>query len=158
MFSFEGFFCNLDVLFLAVNFFQFLVIKTLDPGWIQIGIQPKMLDPDQYQMNTYGSETLVRTKERFIAGSAVDPDLKPSAGLLPSCTVLLNSSSVILKYRWPNSGVKSDNFVFVFISLVQCKVCLTPPELSVLIFYVLSVYVTAVFEQTAYDGQGFKNC
>ncbi len=43
-----------------VNFFQFLVIKTLDsdgirvPDWIRIriGIQHKMLDPDQYQMNT----------------------------------------------------------------------------------------------------------
>ncbi len=74
----EGFFCNLDVLngglgigklqflkkkkwnfFSAVNFFQFLVIKTPsgldpdpDPNWIRIGIQPKMLDPDPYQMNT----------------------------------------------------------------------------------------------------------
>ncbi len=34
--------------FFAVIFFQFLVIKTLDPDWfrIRIGIQPKMLDPD----------------------------------------------------------------------------------------------------------------
>jgi hypothetical protein len=65
----EGFFCNLDVLygglgkgklkfliqkffFQAVNLFQFLVIKTLDPDWIRIDIQPKMLDPDPYQMNT----------------------------------------------------------------------------------------------------------
>jgi hypothetical protein len=40
-------------LFLSeVNFFQFFVIKTLDPNWIRIGIQPKMLDPDPYQMNT----------------------------------------------------------------------------------------------------------
>jgi hypothetical protein len=23
-----------------------------DPDWIRIGIQPKMLDPDPYQMNT----------------------------------------------------------------------------------------------------------
>jgi hypothetical protein len=65
----EGFFCNLDVLygglgigklqflikgkikffFSAVIFFQFLVIKALDPDWIRIriGIQPKMLDPDE---------------------------------------------------------------------------------------------------------------
>jgi hypothetical protein len=62
----EGFFCNLDVLygglgigklyflikkkvnffFSAVIFFQFLFIKALDPDWIRIGIQPKMLDPD----------------------------------------------------------------------------------------------------------------
>jgi hypothetical protein len=28
---------------------QFLV---MDPDWIRIGIQPKMLDPDPYQMNT----------------------------------------------------------------------------------------------------------
>jgi hypothetical protein len=38
--------------FEAVIFFQFLVIKTLDPDWIRIGIHPKMLDPDPYQMNT----------------------------------------------------------------------------------------------------------
>jgi hypothetical protein len=33
---------------------KFLVIKTLDPDWIRIwiGVQPKMLDPDPYQMNT----------------------------------------------------------------------------------------------------------
>jgi hypothetical protein len=63
----EGFYCNLEVLyggpgivsvnscfwykkmnfFSAVNLFQFLVIKTLDPYWIWIGIQPRMLDPDQ---------------------------------------------------------------------------------------------------------------
>ena len=38
----------------AVNVFQFLVIKALDLDWIQIRIQPKMLDldPDPYQMNT----------------------------------------------------------------------------------------------------------
>jgi hypothetical protein len=40
----------------AVIFFQFFVIKTLDPDWIQIwiSIQPKILDPDPdpYQMNT----------------------------------------------------------------------------------------------------------
>ena len=37
----EGFFCSLDV------------IITLDPDWIRIriGIQPKMPDPDPYQMN-----------------------------------------------------------------------------------------------------------
>jgi hypothetical protein len=67
----EGFFCNLDVLyrgigigklqflilkklifFSAVIFFQFLVIKALDPDWIRIriGIQPKMLDPDPDEM------------------------------------------------------------------------------------------------------------
>jgi hypothetical protein len=42
------------IFFSAVNFFHFLVIKTLDPDWIRIriGIQPKMLDPDPYQMNT----------------------------------------------------------------------------------------------------------
>jgi hypothetical protein len=28
-----------------------LVIKTLDPDWIRIGIQPKMLDPDPDRMN-----------------------------------------------------------------------------------------------------------
>jgi hypothetical protein len=41
--------------FSAVNFFQYLVITTLDPVWIRIriGIQPKMLDPDPHnQINT----------------------------------------------------------------------------------------------------------
>ncbi len=33
-------------------FFKFLVIKTLDPDWIRIGFQPKMLDPDPCPMNT----------------------------------------------------------------------------------------------------------
>jgi hypothetical protein len=65
----EGFFCNLDILygglgigklqflikknltfFSAVFFFQFLVIKALDPDWIRIririGLQPQTLDPD----------------------------------------------------------------------------------------------------------------
>jgi hypothetical protein len=37
------------VFFPAVNFFQFLVINTLDP--VRIGIQPKMLNPDPDQMN-----------------------------------------------------------------------------------------------------------
>ncbi len=30
---------------------NFLVIKTLDPDWIRIGIQPKMMDPDLESMN-----------------------------------------------------------------------------------------------------------
>ncbi len=32
----------------SCNFFQFLVIKALDPDWIRIrvGVHPKMLDPD----------------------------------------------------------------------------------------------------------------
>ncbi len=38
--------------FSAVNFFSFVVIKTLDPDWIRIGIQPKMQDPEPYQMET----------------------------------------------------------------------------------------------------------
>ena len=37
--------------FSAVIFFQFLVIKALDPDWIRIGIQPKTLDPDPIEMN-----------------------------------------------------------------------------------------------------------
>jgi hypothetical protein len=41
--------------FSAVIFFQFLVIKALDPVWIRIririGIQPKMLDPDPDELN-----------------------------------------------------------------------------------------------------------
>jgi hypothetical protein len=32
--------------FAAVIFSQFFAIKVLDPYWIRIGIQPKMLDPD----------------------------------------------------------------------------------------------------------------
>jgi hypothetical protein len=69
----EGFFYNLDILygglgigklqflikkkeikFSAVIFFQFLVIKALDPDWIRIriGLQPQTLDPDPEKMNT----------------------------------------------------------------------------------------------------------
>jgi hypothetical protein len=64
----ECFSCNLDVLygglrigqfkFLTKIFFNsfsavnFLSSKPLDPDWIRIGIQPKILDPDPYQMNT----------------------------------------------------------------------------------------------------------
>ncbi len=29
-----------------------MIIKTLDPDWMRIGFQPKMLDPDPYQINT----------------------------------------------------------------------------------------------------------
>ncbi len=65
----KGFFCNLDVLYeglgigklkvdpkkiIFISDVNFLVMKTLDPDWIRIGIQPKMLDldPDPYQMKT----------------------------------------------------------------------------------------------------------
>ncbi len=69
-----GFFCNLDILyrglgigklqflikifffFFSCYFFQFLVIKALDPDWIRIRIridlQPLPLDPDPEKMNT----------------------------------------------------------------------------------------------------------
>jgi hypothetical protein len=42
----KNFFCS------AVILFQFLVVKTLDPDWIRIGIQPKLLGLDTDQMNT----------------------------------------------------------------------------------------------------------
>ncbi len=69
----EAFFCSLDVLsggqgieieildqkniniFSDVNFVQFLVMTTLGPDCIQIGIQPKMLGSGS---NEFGSETL----------------------------------------------------------------------------------------------------
>ncbi len=38
--------------FFNCNFFLFLVIEALDPDWILIGSQPKMLDPDPDEMNT----------------------------------------------------------------------------------------------------------
>ncbi len=37
--------------FSAVIFFQFLVFKALEPDWIRVGIQPKMLDLDPDEMN-----------------------------------------------------------------------------------------------------------
>jgi hypothetical protein len=42
------------IFFSAVIFFQFLVIKALDPYWIRIriGLQPQPLDPDPEKMNT----------------------------------------------------------------------------------------------------------
>jgi hypothetical protein len=64
----EGFLFSLDVLYGGleigklqflikknINFFSaviFLYIFGLDPDWIRIGIQPKMLDPEPDQMNT----------------------------------------------------------------------------------------------------------
>jgi hypothetical protein len=64
----EGFFCNLDILFggLGIGKLQFLIKKKFNfffsykffsifghqTPWIRIDIQPKMLDPDPYQMNT----------------------------------------------------------------------------------------------------------
>jgi hypothetical protein len=33
--------------FFICFYFLFLVIKTLDTDWVRIGIQPKVLDPDQ---------------------------------------------------------------------------------------------------------------
>jgi hypothetical protein len=69
LFRVKGFSCSLDVLyggtgkvncnfwskkdnfFSCIFFLNFLVIKTLDPDWIRIGIQPKMLDPDPYQIH-----------------------------------------------------------------------------------------------------------
>ncbi len=42
--------------FSAVIFFQFLVMKALDPDWIRIririGLQPQTLDPDPEKINT----------------------------------------------------------------------------------------------------------
>jgi hypothetical protein len=48
----EGFFCSLEIL--HGGLVQFLVNKTLDPDWIwiRIGMQPKMLDSDPYQIST----------------------------------------------------------------------------------------------------------
>jgi hypothetical protein len=75
----EGFFYNLDILYgglgigklqflikknkkinFSCNFFQFLVIKALDPDWIRIriGLQPQTLDPDPEKK--YGSTTLCK--------------------------------------------------------------------------------------------------
>jgi hypothetical protein len=69
----EGFFYNLDILYgglgigklqfliikklkkiFSCKFFQFLVIKALDPDWIRIriSVHPKMLDPDPDEKNT----------------------------------------------------------------------------------------------------------
>jgi hypothetical protein len=66
---FKGFFCNLDILYgglgrgklqfliSAVIFFQFLVIKALDPDWIRIGLQPQNAGSGSGS-NECGSETL----------------------------------------------------------------------------------------------------
>jgi hypothetical protein len=42
-----------------------LVIKTLDPDWIRIliGIQPKMLDPDQLNADPQPCSKISKTKE-----------------------------------------------------------------------------------------------
>ncbi len=66
MFSFEGwkilFYGGLGIsklqyfikkmwFFFSCKFFQFSVVKTLDPDWFRIGIQPKMLDQDMKSIN-----------------------------------------------------------------------------------------------------------
>jgi hypothetical protein len=43
--------CLKILLHLVLLFRIALVINTLDPDWIRIGIKPKMLDPDPDQMN-----------------------------------------------------------------------------------------------------------
>jgi hypothetical protein len=81
----EGFFCNLYVLygglgigklyflikklnlFSAVNFFQFLFIKTLNPDWIRIGNQSKMPDPNPYQMHFSLKETRRTNQESHLS-------------------------------------------------------------------------------------------
>ncbi len=75
----EGFFCNLDILygglgigklqflikkkfkffFFSCSFFQFLVIKGLDPDWIRIRIGPTSNAGSGSGKNKYGSETLI---------------------------------------------------------------------------------------------------
>jgi hypothetical protein len=40
-----------------------LVIKALDPDWIRIGIQPKMLDPDPDEMNADPQPCLAQPAE-----------------------------------------------------------------------------------------------
>ncbi len=59
----------------AVNFFQFMAIKTLDPDWIRIriGIQPKMLDPDQMNADPQ-SATLLPETIYFLFDEEQDPD------------------------------------------------------------------------------------
>jgi hypothetical protein len=49
--------------FFLPNFFQFLVIKTLDPDWIRIqtGFQPKIIDPDPDKMNADPQPCLLDT-------------------------------------------------------------------------------------------------
>ncbi len=37
--------------FFSCKFFRLLVIKILDPDWIRIDNQPKMLDPDPNSLN-----------------------------------------------------------------------------------------------------------
>ncbi len=81
----EGFFCNLDILygglgigklqffiqkkfnfFFSCNFFQFLVIKALDPDWIRIrsGLQPPTPDPEK--MNTDPKPCIWELSDNFL--------------------------------------------------------------------------------------------
>jgi len=87
-----GFFCNLDILyggvgigklqflikknlnfFSAVIFFQFLVIKALDPDWIRIriGLQPQPLDPDPEKMNMDPKPWIRERMDRWVIGGNV---------------------------------------------------------------------------------------
>ncbi len=48
----EGFFCNLDILYGGLGIVVFDPTVIFSIFLIRIGIQPKMLDPNPYQMNT----------------------------------------------------------------------------------------------------------
>ncbi len=46
-----SFWSQKNLIFFQAIFFPIFGHKTLDPDWIRIGIEPKMLDPDPYQQN-----------------------------------------------------------------------------------------------------------
>jgi hypothetical protein len=68
-------------------------IKTLNQDWIQIGIQPKMLDPEPYQMTTdlkYWSILLVVERNT------------------PSMSILLGGEGLFLLFDVENSHVNAE--------------------------------------------------
>jgi hypothetical protein len=67
------------IIFFQLYFFQLLVIKTLDPDWIRIGILPKMLDPDPdpYQINT-DPKPCLKVRQTRAASSASLSDSFPA--------------------------------------------------------------------------------
>ncbi len=92
-------------------------------GSIPLG--PKHVDPQHWYEGA------------VIAGSALDPDSKPSADLLQGqkqfrtwpCTIKQFKChfKISLAQSWSEEW---QNYIFVFFSLVHSKVCLTPPQVT----------------------------
>ncbi len=83
----------------AVIFFQFLVSKALDPDWIRIGIQSKMLDPDPDEMNA--------DPQPWLQHTLGEDSLRVNDELFSWCCRVRGSIPPSSPYRWPPPPVSS---------------------------------------------------